>query len=68
MLAKLILNKLKFSIKGLRYVRCRPQDLFGLQIPVTTGGFEPEISCIRSSYWNLLTYNRVADELSNYFT
>ena len=26
------------------------RDLFGSQIPVTTGGFELRISCIRSSY------------------
>ena len=26
---------------------CRAQDLFGPQIPVTTGGFELRISCIR---------------------
>ena len=29
---------------------CRARDLFGSQIPVTTGGFEQRISCIRSSY------------------
>ena len=28
----------------------RAQDLFGSQIPVTTGEFERRISCIRSSY------------------
>ena len=27
---------------------CRARDLFGSQIPVTTGGFELRISCIRS--------------------
>ena len=32
---------------------CRARDLFGSQIPVTTGGFELRISCIQSSY---LTY------------
>ena len=37
---------------------CRPRDLFGLQIPVTTGVSEIEISFIRSTYWNFLTYNR----------
>ena len=26
------------------------RDLFGSKIPVTTGGFELRISCIRSSY------------------
>ena len=29
---------------------CRARDLFGSQIPVTTGGFELRISCIRNSY------------------
>ena len=29
---------------------CRTQDLFGSQIPVTTGGFQLQISCIGSSY------------------
>ena len=29
---------------------CRARDLFGSQTPVTTGGFELRISCIRSSY------------------
>ena len=29
---------------------CRVRDLFGLQIPVTTGGFEARISSIQSSY------------------
>ena len=29
---------------------CRARDLFGLQIPVTTGGFEMQISCIQSRY------------------
>ena len=29
---------------------CRARDLFGSQIPVTTGEFELQISCIRSSY------------------
>ena len=29
---------------------CRARDLFGSQIPVTIGGFELRISCIRSSY------------------
>ena len=29
---------------------CRARDLFGSQIPVTTGGLELRISCIRSSY------------------
>ena len=29
---------------------CCARDLFGSQIPVTTGGFELQISCIRSSY------------------
>ena len=28
---------------------CRARDLFGSQIPVTTGGFEVRISCMRSS-------------------
>ena len=28
---------------------CRARDLFGSQIPVTTGGFELQISCIRSN-------------------
>ena len=28
---------------------CRAQDLFGSQIPVTTGGFEPRVSCIQTS-------------------
>ena len=28
---------------------CRARDLFGLQIPLTTRGFELRISCIRSS-------------------
>ena len=28
---------------------CRAQDLFGSQIPVTTGGLELRISCIRST-------------------
>ena len=32
----------------LRWYRAR--DLFASQIPVTTGGFELRISCIRSSY------------------
>ena len=31
---------------------CRARDLFGSQIPVTTGGFELRITCIRSSYLN----------------
>ena len=30
---------------------CRARDLFGSQIPVTTGGFELWISCIRSNYF-----------------
>ena len=35
------------------YLRwCRARDLFGSQIPVTTGGFEMQISCIRSSFLN----------------
>ena len=29
---------------------CRVQDLFGSQIPMSTGRFELQISCIRSSY------------------
>ena len=29
---------------------CHAQELFGLQIPVTSGGFELEIYCIQSSY------------------
>ena len=29
---------------------CRARDLFGSQTPVITGGFEMQISCIRSSY------------------
>ena len=29
---------------------CRAQYLFGLEIPVTRGGFELRISCIRNSY------------------
>ena len=29
---------------------CRARDLFGSQIPVTTGGFELRISCIQSRY------------------
>ena len=29
---------------------CHAQELFGSQIPVTTGGFELWISCIRTSY------------------
>ena len=29
---------------------CRARDLFGSQIPVTTGGFELRIFCIRSRY------------------
>ena len=29
---------------------CRARDLFGSQIPVTTRGFELQISCTRSSY------------------
>ena len=28
---------------------CRTRDLFGLHIPVTTGGFELRISCLRSN-------------------
>ena len=31
---------------------CRAGDLFGSQIPVTTREFEPQISCIQSSYLN----------------
>ena len=47
------------SVQKLRYFNfepsfklqwCRAQDLFGLQIPVTTGGFELRISCIQNSY------------------
>ena len=29
---------------------CYARGLFGSQIPVTTGGFELQISCIQSSY------------------
>ena len=29
---------------------CHARGLFGSQIPVTTGGFELQISCIRSIY------------------
>ena len=29
---------------------CRARDLFGLQVPVTTGGFELQFSCIQSRY------------------
>ena len=29
---------------------CGARDLFGSQIPVTSGGFELRTSCIRSSY------------------
>ena len=29
---------------------CYARDLFGSQITVTTGGFEPQISCIQRSY------------------
>ena len=32
---------------------CRARDLFGSQFPVTTGGFELQISCIRSNYLEL---------------
>ena len=41
---------------------CRAQDLFGSQIPVTTGGFEIQISWIQSSYlWPYgLTYDLMA--------
>ena len=47
------------SVQKLRYFNfepsfrlqwCRARDLFGLQIPVTTGGFELRISCIQNSY------------------
>ena len=36
----------EISTKILRW--CRARDLFGSQIPVSTGGFELRISCIRS--------------------
>ena len=39
---------LKSFLNNLRW--CRARDLFGSQIPVTTGGFQLRISCIRSSY------------------
>ena len=35
-----------------RVVWCHAGALFGSQIPVTTGEFEPQISCIQSSYLN----------------
>ena len=38
---------------------CRAQDLFGSQIPVTTGGFELRISCIRSSYLRPIRSSRI---------
>ena len=41
---------------------CRPRDLFGLQIPVTTGRFELRICCIGSRY---LTH--FGNYLGNYF-
>ena len=41
---------------------CHARDLFGSQIPVTTGGFELRISCIRSSYLTLWPSG-----LGNYF-
>ena len=43
-----IFGLLSLTWDNLRW--CRARDLFGLQIPVTTGGFELRISCIRSSY------------------
>ena len=38
-----ILGDFKICIKE-RW--CRARDLFGSQIPVITGGFEPRFSCI----------------------
>ena len=43
----------------------RAQDLLGSQIPVTTGGFELRISCIRSSYLTHLALS--PSGLGNYF-
>ena len=57
-ISDLLKDLLKFKYR-LRYFNfessfklrcCRAQDLFGSQIPVTTGGCELRIFCIRSSY------------------
>ena len=39
-----------FEVSKLKVRWCRARDLFASQIPVTTGGFELRISCIRSHY------------------
>ena len=59
-----LLEDLKMSLSNFNFVMlryfnfepslklrwCRARDLFGPQIPVTTGGFELRISCIQSRY------------------
>ena len=40
------------GLYGYEDAMVRARDLFGSQIPVTTGRFELRISCIRSSYVN----------------
>ena len=45
-----VLRYLTSTSSQLQQRLCRARDLFGSQIPVTTGGFELRISCIQSSY------------------
>ena len=45
---------------------CRARDSFGSQVPVTTGGFELRISCIRSSYLTHLYYWYLSTDLTHY--
>ena len=44
----------------------RARDLFGSQIPITTGAFELQISCKQSSYLNQQAIRR-SSVLGNYF-
>ena len=57
-----ILEKKNVIISSAKMRWCRARELFGSQIPVTTGWFEMRISCIRSSYLTLWSSG-----LDNYF-
>ena len=46
---------------------CRARELFGLQFPVTTGGFELRISCIRVLRIRLAYYALWPSGIGKYF-
>ena len=46
---------------------CRARDLFEPQIPVTTRGFELQISCIQSSYLTMALVTMVINKIQEFY-